>query len=141
MVLPSPSCSHHRHMNILPNTCMIKKDACKTHPNLYQMEEIGKDFASDAHCDFGYTNSNSCSAANPISQIHTSCTGIILLPFPIRISLKVLTQRMFWAWKSLIFWYGNVFSSILLLFFFPAVTIDLIPSKLTDCSFWLKTAF
>lgn len=26
-------------------------------------------------------------------------------------------------------------------FFFPAVTIDLIPSKLTDCSFWLKTAF
>jgi len=43
------------------------------------MEEIRKDFASDTHCDFGYTNSNTCSAANPISQIHTSIFNLDLV--------------------------------------------------------------
>lgn len=36
---------------------------------------------------------------------------------------------------------GMYFPAFFYIFFFQAVTTDLIPSKLTDCSFWLKTAF
>lgn len=133
-----PSHSHHgcRNMNILPNACTSPM------PYFCQMQNIGRDFASDSHNEFGCTNSCSCrkrykcrapvlqANSSPSYRGHTHHHPRTHIFHPDFVQNAHSTNDLCLE-KQKIIW-KCIFQHCSL--FFPlAETVGLIPSKFTAC--------